>query len=98
VEAVSTYGHTPGHMSFMVEGGGEPVLIVGDAITNSVISFEKPDWPTGSDQDPALGAKTRTALLDRMAGDKARIIGFHFPHPAGGSVERKGSAYRFVPL
>ncbi len=98
VEAVATYGHTPGHVSFMVEGGGEPVMILGDAITNSVISFERPDWPTGSDQDQQLGATTRTALLDRLAGDKARVIGFHFPHPAGGTVERQGAGYRFVPL
>jgi glyoxylase-like metal-dependent hydrolase (beta-lactamase superfamily II) len=96
VEAVDTPGHTPGHVSFMVHGGGEPVLIAGDAITNSVVSFAKPDWPTGSDQDPALGAKTRAALLDRMATDRARIIGYHFPHPGAGTVERKDGAYRFV--
>jgi glyoxylase-like metal-dependent hydrolase (beta-lactamase superfamily II) len=96
VEAVDTPGHTPGHVSFMVHGGGEPVLIAGDAITNAVVSFGKPDWPTGSDQDPALGATTRAMLLDRMASDKARIIGYHFPHPGAGMVERQHGAYRFV--
>ena len=96
VEAVDTRGHTPGHVSFMVHGGGEPVLIAGDAITNSVVSFAKPEWPTGSDQDRELGAKTRAMLFDRMATDKARIIGYHFPHPGAGMVERKDGAYQFV--
>lgn len=96
IEAVATPGHTPGHLSFMVQGA-EPVLIVGDAITNSVISFARPDWPSGSDQDTELGAKTRVSLLDRLAADKGRAIGFHFPHPGAGFVERKDGAYRYVP-
>lgn len=96
IEAVATHGHTPGHLSFMIHGA-EPVLIVGDAITNSVISFARPDWPSGSDQDRELGAKTRVSLLDRLAADKGRAIGFHFPHPGAGHVERKDGAYRYVP-
>ena len=71
VEAVDTAGHTPGHMSFMVHGGSEKVFIVGDAISHAVISFQKPDWHSGSDQDPERGAKTRTALLDRLGDGKA---------------------------
>lgn len=96
VEAVDTAGHTPGHMSYMIHGGSESLLVIGDAITNAVISFEKPEWASGSDQDRDLGIKTRKALLDRMAQDRARVIGFHFPHPGGGFVERSGTAYRFV--
>lgn len=96
IEAVATPGHTPGHLSFMVHGA-EPVLIIGDAVTNSVISFARPDWPSGSDQDRARGAKTRVSLLDRLATDKGRAIGFHFPHPGAGFVERKDGAYRYVP-
>lgn len=98
VEAVDTRGHTPGHASFMVHGAGDPVLIVGDAISNVVISLERPDWHAGTDQDPGQGAKTRLALLDRLAADKGRMIAFHFPHPDGGAVERRGSGYRFVPF
>ncbi|WP_420413622.1 MBL fold metallo-hydrolase [Roseibium sp.] len=96
VEAVDTSGHTPGHMSFMIHGGGESLLVVGDAITNSVISFEKPEWNSGSDQDPQKGIETRKTLLDRMATDQSRLIGFHLPNMGIGRVERSGAAYRFV--
>ncbi|MCV0396272.1 MAG: MBL fold metallo-hydrolase [Rhizobiaceae bacterium] len=97
VEAIDTAGHTPGHVSFAVHGGDGPVIVVGDAVTNVVLSLERPDWPSGADQDVEKGVKTRTALLDRLAGDKARVIGFHFPHPGAGLIERKNGGYRFVP-
>ena len=97
VEAVATPGHTPGHLSFLIHGS-EPVLIAGDAISNAIVSFAHPAWPTASDHDPQQGAATRVSLLDRLAGDKARVIGFHFPHPGAGAVERKDGAYVYVPV
>jgi len=96
VEAIDTSGHTPGHTSYMLHGGGDSLLVVGDAISNSVISFEKPTWHSGTDQDPDKGVKTRTALLDRLATDQTKIIGYHLPHPGQGVAERNGTAYRFV--
>lgn len=95
VEAVDTAGHTPGHVSFMLDGS-DPVLVAGDAVTNVVVSLERPDWPSGSDQDPEKGAKTRQSLLDRLAGEKSRIVGFHFPHPGAGRIEKTGNGYRLV--
>lgn len=97
VEAVDTNGHTPGHVSFAVHGGTEPVLIAGDAIVNVAVSLMRPDWPMASDQDPHEGARTRTLLLDRIATERMRLIAFHFPHPATGLIERKDNTYRFVP-
>jgi len=98
VETVDTAGHTPGHLSFLIHGGGESVLVAGDAISNAVISFARPEWPTASDQDPQLGGKTRKALLERLASEKTRLIGYHLPHPGTGMVERKDNAYRFVAI
>lgn len=96
VEAVDTHGHTPGHTSFALHQGSDSVLVLGDAITHPIISFQKASWPSGSDQDPEAGRATRLALLDRLAQDKMQILGFHLPHPGLGAVEREGSAYRYV--
>ena len=96
VEAVDTSGHTPGHMSFLLHGGSEPVLIAGDAITHFAVSFAHPAWPSGSDQDPDKGVATRLMLLDRLATDKAALTAYHLPTPGEGRVERDGTVYRFV--
>lgn len=96
VEAVDTAGHTPGHMSFMLHGDGDPVLVAGDALLHQLISFEHPEWPSGSDQDPEQGVQTRLRLLDRLAADKARLTAYHLPAPGKGRVERVGGAYRYV--
>ena len=94
---LSTPGHTPGHMAVLVESGREQVLIGGDVLAHPQISFQKPDWPIGSDTDRESSAATRRRLLDRLASDRTALIGFHLPWPGLGRVERAGSAYRFLP-
>lgn len=95
--AHGTPGHTPGHMSFEIRDGSESVLVVGDAIGNHHIAFARPEWPSGTDQDTELGAKTRMALLDQLATDRMTLVGFHLPEGGMGRVERRGDAYQFVP-
>ncbi|MBX2884125.1 MAG: MBL fold metallo-hydrolase [Granulosicoccus sp.] len=96
VEAIDTRGHTPGHTSFALHAGDSSMVVVGDALTNVAVSFEKPSWRSGADQDQDQGVATRLALLDRLAAEQSTIIGFHLPHPGMGQVARQGNAYRFV--
>ncbi len=97
VEAVDTHGHTPGHTSFVVHATSEPIMIIGDALTNHIVSFEKPNWPSGSDQDTGMGIETRKKLLDRLANEQMQIIGYHLPNDGVGRVEKSGASYRFTP-
>jgi glyoxylase-like metal-dependent hydrolase (beta-lactamase superfamily II) len=94
---VDTGGHTPGHVSVLVGSGSEQVMIVGDALTQHVISFAEPDWRWGSDMDPDRAIASRRRLLDRLATDRVRLLGYHLPWPGIGRVERKGTSFRFVP-
>ncbi|WP_170182137.1 MBL fold metallo-hydrolase [Phreatobacter stygius] len=95
--AIDTRGHTPGHVSFEVRTGSDSLMILGDALTHPVLSFQHPDWATAFDQEPERAAATRKSLLDRLAGDKLLVSTYHLPAGGLGRVERQGSAYRFVP-
>lgn len=95
--AVSTPGHTPGHMSMLAESDGIPAMIIGDAVVNAHLNFARPSWPSGSDQDPETGASTRSALLADLAETGMLAIGYHLPGDGIGRVEADGEGYRFVP-
>lgn len=97
VVARSTPGHTPGHLAFEIGAGSDAVLVVGDAIGNHHVAFERPGWESGSDQDAATAAATRTALLDDLATRGLPLVGFHLPRGGIGRVEKAGDGFRFVP-
>ena len=95
VAARASYGHTPGHMSFEVRNGNTSAMIVGDSIGNHHVAFARPDWTSGSDQDPETATQTRLSLLDQLSSAKMQLIGFHLPGGLG-HVEKSGDAYTFV--
>jgi glyoxylase-like metal-dependent hydrolase (beta-lactamase superfamily II) len=97
VTTIDTAGHTPGHMSVHLNSGSEELLLTADAVVNSTVSFQHPEWPFGFDQDVPLAAKARIAFLDRAATDKTLVGGYHFPFPGFGHVARDGSGYRWLP-
>lgn len=96
IAALSSPGHTPGHMAFEVRQGSEAALIVGDAIGNHHVAFRKPRWESGSDQDAATAIESRKMLFDRLTSEQMSIIGFHLPGGGLGRVDRDGDGYRFV--
>jgi glyoxylase-like metal-dependent hydrolase (beta-lactamase superfamily II) len=93
---VDTPGHTQGHVSLEL-AGGDGLIVGGDALTHPLISFQHPEWKPTADHVPDQAVATRRKLLDRLATGRSKLIGFHLPYPGVGIVERKGSAYRFVP-
>jgi glyoxylase-like metal-dependent hydrolase (beta-lactamase superfamily II) len=92
---IDTPGHTQGHVSLEL-GGGEGLIVGGDALTHPLISFQHPEWKPTADHVPDQAVATRRKLLDRLATDHSKLIGFHLPYPGVGIVERKDGAYRFV--
>lgn len=97
VAARATVGHTPGHMAMEVRNGSESVMILGDCIGNHHVAFEKPEWPSGADQDQELAAKTRISLIDQLAAEQMRVIGYHLPGNGVGFVDKTSTGYTFVP-
>lgn len=94
---LATPGHTQGHVSLAL-AGDDGLVVGGDVLTHPLISFRHPEWRPVADHVPDQAADTRRRLLDRLVTEKSKLIGFHLPWPGVGIVERKDTAYRFVPV
>jgi glyoxylase-like metal-dependent hydrolase (beta-lactamase superfamily II) len=97
INGLNAFGHTPGHMAYLIESGGEQLLIWGDVANHYVMSVQRPDWHVRFDMDKATAAATRKRLFDQAATDRIAVTGYHMPFPAVGYIEKSGSAYRWVP-
>ncbi|HEU0222918.1 MAG TPA: MBL fold metallo-hydrolase [Paracoccaceae bacterium] len=94
---MATLGHTPGHMSVVIESEDRRLLFTGDAVTHAQISFERPGWAFGFDADAAGAVATRQRLLEMAVAERMPMLGFHFPFPGIGHAVKDGDAYRFIP-
>jgi glyoxylase-like metal-dependent hydrolase (beta-lactamase superfamily II) len=60
------------------------------------LSYAFPEAQSAYDTDPQQGVATRRRLLDRLADEHLRVIGYHHPWPGLGHVERAEGTFRFV--
>lgn len=97
ITAMAAFGHTPGHMNYMIESGGQQLVIAADFANHYVWSLAYPDWEVKFDLDKAAAAVTRRRILDMLAADNVPFIGYHMPWPAVGYVEAHDGAYKYAP-
>ncbi len=88
IRAIEAYGHTPGHLAFMIESGGKSLLFWGDCAHHQVASLAHPEWHCVFDIDKSQGVATRRRIYDMAATDRLPVIGYHMPFPSIGYVER----------
>jgi glyoxylase-like metal-dependent hydrolase (beta-lactamase superfamily II) len=62
VTVVPTPGHTPGHQSVIVDGGGEQVVVTGDVLVHAV-QLVAPEVGYVHEEDEAQARSTRERLL-----------------------------------
>ena len=98
IRAVAAFGHSLGHMAYMIESDGAGLLIWGDVTNHYVLSLQRPDWHAAMDDDREMAVATRKRILDMAATDNLLVIGHHMPFPAVGYVERSAEAYRWQPM
>jgi glyoxylase-like metal-dependent hydrolase (beta-lactamase superfamily II) len=85
--ALPTPGHTPGHMSIMIDSQGEKALVLGDALHNPV-QIEHTDWVSRADIDPEQTRVTRLSLVDRLEQEGMLVAAGHLPAPGFGKIAR----------
>ena len=98
ITAMAAFGHTPGHMTYMLESGGRQLVLTADLANHYVWSFARPDWSITFDVDKPQAAASRRKVLGMLAADRIPMIGYHMPFPAAGFVEPRGEGFRYVPV
>jgi len=94
IRLTPSIGHTPGHVSVIIESEGERAVITGDMVHHPS-QLAHLDWAFG-DTDPIVGVLTRARLLAEWSDQPILVIGTHFAAPTAGHVVRDGAAFRFA--
>jgi len=81
-----TPGHTPGHVSVLINSKKKRALITGDFIHHPV-QMTKTDWCSPADFDQKLALLTRETLLEKYVNQDILIIGTHFATPTAGYIK-----------
>ena len=98
IRAVASYGHTPGHTSFLISSKGKQLMVLGDVSNIPALFVSNPDWHAPFDQDADLAQINRHKMYDRIVADKPMITGYHFGLPGAGTINKDGKGYAFVPM
>lgn len=94
---IEAYGHTPGHIMFLISDGGEKLLVCGDIIHALPIQMPHPEISAHADINPGMAAETRIKVLEYLAGKDIAVIGMHIPVAQPGKVVKDPASggYKF---
>jgi beta-glucosidase len=99
VSAIAAYGHTPGHVAFLVQSGRDRMLIWGDLTHAMAIQMPYPQVAVTYDVNPADAIKSRKEILEYVANNNIPIAGMHVKFPGMGKVKSDGqSGYVLTPI
>ncbi len=94
---IETFGHTPGHVSIMIESNRDRLFIGGD-VTHHPIQAAHPEWNNHADVDQSTSRMTRQRVFAMLADQPITMANGHYPRPGIGRLLVDGDAYRFDPI
>lgn len=90
-------GHTPGHSGWLLDHGGDALLIWGDIVHLPGLQFREPKAGMVFDTDAEQARATRARVFDMATVDKLRVCGMHLDFPTFGHVVKAAEGYHFIP-
>lgn len=98
IQAIATYGHSPGHTSYLLHSGPAQVMVLGDVTNIPALNLRNPGWHLAADQDPVMAEEARRRMLDRVAADRVVCTGYHWGMPGAGTVVAERGGYTLAPV
>jgi glyoxylase-like metal-dependent hydrolase (beta-lactamase superfamily II) len=94
ITLIPTPGHSPGHMSILIQSDGEEGLLTGD-VAHHPCQMAHLGWSSTADSDAKQSVVARRELFSRFADKPVLVIGGHFN---AGHIKREGEAFKFIAL
>jgi len=96
VRSMAAAGHSPGHSAFVVRGGGQRLIVLGDAF-HVPAQITHPEWTSISDLDTTAAIAARWQLLHELAEPDTLGFAFHFADVAFGRVSGRDRERVWAP-
>jgi len=93
ITAMLRPGHTPGHTNWLIQSGGERILIWGDIVHLAAVQLARPEARLIYDVDSDMAAATRQRVLEWAASERLVVAGAHLGFPGFGTVTRSGDRF-----
>jgi glyoxylase-like metal-dependent hydrolase (beta-lactamase superfamily II) len=83
---LAAYGHTPGHVAYLLRSGDGRLLVWGDLTHAMKIQMPCPDVAVTYDVDPARAVASRKKMLKYVSDNRITVAGMHIACPGIGNV------------
>lgn len=98
IRAEATFGHTPGHTSYVIENGGQKLVVWGDLVHVGAVQFKNPLVTIHFDTDSKAALKERQQAFAAAADGGYLAAGAHLAFPGIGHLRHAGPGYLWIPV
>ncbi len=98
IKAVNANGHTPGHMTYVVESKGQKLVLWGDLMHVAAVQFAEPSVTIQFDTDTKKAAAARKKAYAEAAKQGYFVGIAHVSFPGLGQLRTDGAGYRWIPV
>lgn len=95
IRLIPTPGHTPGHVSVLINSRGAEAVITGDMFHHP-LQMANPEWIDMGDHQAELAERTRIAFMERFGNRPSLVLGTHFATPTAGKIVGARGGFRFI--
>ncbi len=98
IRAISTIGHTPGHVTYIVASGGKRLVIWGDLVHVAALQFPDPNVTIAFDSNTAEATAERKKAFAEAAKTGDWVAAAHMAFPGIGHVVKAAkTGYTWIP-
>ena len=96
IHMLEAYGHTPGHVMYLVKDKTHELLIWGDLTHAMAVQMPHPEISVMYDNDPDLARESRLKVLKYVAENEIPIAGMHVPFSGIGIVKKDENSNGYI--